>query len=109
MKDVKQYKIKRIEGEKFTEEKDIVVTEYHFTIFINGEELVTLLCTPKSLEYLAVGYIYSENIINSFSGIEKICIDEQKGIAHIFLKKLLKNKRKIIPSCREKRSFSFIF
>ncbi len=63
--------ILRIKGHNSNWEEDIVVKEYPFTIFINDVELITLLCSPTSLEYLTLGFIYSEGLIDSLSNVKK--------------------------------------
>ena len=40
-----------------------MVIEYPLTIILNEKELITLLCSPKDLKYLVVGFLYSEGII----------------------------------------------
>jgi formate dehydrogenase assembly factor FdhD len=35
--------------------EDIVAREFPLTIILNNQELVTLLCSPKDLNYLAIG------------------------------------------------------
>ena len=65
--------------------EDNVIVEYPLTIFINGEEFITLLCSPSSLQYLAIGFLVSEGIIKNKANIKKISIDEDKGHAYIEL------------------------
>lgn len=64
---------------------DIVVCEYPLTIYLNGEEMVTLLCSPKNLEHLALGFLLSEGIIKEKSEINFITIDEEKRAAYVSL------------------------
>src|SRR5699024_5698625 len=107
----KKYEINKIKGENISTLEDIVVIEYPFTIFINDEELLTLLCSPKSLKYLTVGFLYSEGFIESFSDIKNIRIDEEKGIAYIYpkeeekLAKKLYGKRTITSGCGKNTVF----
>ena len=68
--------------EKFVEE-DSIITEYPFTIFLNGKEFITLLCTQSSLDYLLVGFLVSEGLIDKKEDIESIKIDEEKGIGYV--------------------------
>lgn len=65
------------------EKEDVVVREYPLTIYLNGEELVTLLCSPAALDFLALGFLISEGIINKKEEIESIRIDEAKGVAYV--------------------------
>ena len=45
--------------------KDVVVREFPLTISLNHREIVTRLCSPKDLEYLAIGFLVSEGLISS--------------------------------------------
>jgi FdhD protein len=62
---------------------DTVVREYSFSLFLNGKELVTLLCSPTGLDYLITGYLFSQEIIKSRDEIIKINLDETKGRAEV--------------------------
>ncbi len=76
-------KILRVSGDKCERLEDIVVTEFPITILLNGEELVTLLCTPQHLDYLAAGFLAAEGLLKRRQDIKKILVDEHKGIVHI--------------------------
>lgn len=65
------------------EKKDLVVREYPLTIYLNDEELVTLLCSPAALDFLALGFLLSEGIINKKEEIKSMKIDEAKGVAYV--------------------------
>lgn len=105
MKDTKGIQILRIKGSEASKEEDIVVSEYPFTIFVNGEEFITLLCSPKSLKYLTIGFLNSEGFINSISDIKDIKIDEEKGISYVVINsenslvEKLYGKRTITSGC----------
>ncbi len=59
MDTIKRVDILRIKGEEFKEEEDVVILEYPpFTIFVNDEEVITLLCSPNSLKELMVGFLF---------------------------------------------------
>ena len=90
----KNYEILKVKGKEEKQVSDKVILEYPFTIFINDEELITLLCTPKSLKELTIGFLYSEGFIEKMESIERILVDEKKGLAHVYLKerKLLAEK-----------------
>ena len=60
-----------------------VAREILLTIFLNGQELVTLLCSPKDLNYLAVGFLASEGLIKSKDEIKKIEVDEWEGVVRV--------------------------
>jgi len=60
--------------------EDIVVREFPLTIFLNDQELVTLLCSPTNLKYLVIGFLLSEGLIKGKGDIKKIIVDDQKGV-----------------------------
>ena len=62
---------------------DVVARESPLTIIFNNQELVTLLGTPKDLNYLAVGFLASEGLLRSKSDIKQISIDEQRGVVRV--------------------------
>lgn len=82
---IKDLNISRIKDGKVESVEDSVMTEYPLTIFLNGDEFVTLLCLPRGLEYLAVGFLMSEGIIEDKTQIKDISIDKEKGHAYIDL------------------------
>ena len=53
------------------------------TIVLNGRELVTLLCSPANLKYLAIGFLLSEGLLRNRNDIKSIIDDEQRGIVRI--------------------------
>jgi FdhD protein len=63
--------------------EDIVAKEFPLTITLNNLELVTLLCSPANLRYLAVGFLFSEGLLQSKDEIKKIMVDEQKGVVRV--------------------------
>jgi FdhD protein len=60
-----------------------VARELFLTIFLNGRELVTLLCSPQDLNYLAAGFLASEGLIKSKDEIKKIEVDDWSGIVRV--------------------------
>lgn len=83
MEDRKQYDIVMLKEGEEKKVKDIVIVEYSLKLFLNGKEFVTLLCTPKSLKSLVVGFLYSEGIIKAKNDIKNIKIDKEKGNAYV--------------------------
>jgi FdhD protein len=72
-------------GEKWAETPVLIPREKSLTIYLNNQELVTILCTPTKLDFLVTGFMYSEGIIDSLDGITSMQIDEDKFIAHVKL------------------------
>jgi FdhD protein len=73
---------------KITEEsrahiEDVVVRETPVTIIFNNQELVTLLCTPKDLNHLAVGFLASEGLLEKKTDIKQLSVDESRGVVRV--------------------------
>ena len=83
MDNVERFPILRVTREGKKDIEDIVTQELPLTIILNHRELVTLLCSPTDLKYLAIGFLFSEGLIKSKEEIKKIIIDDQKGIARV--------------------------
>ncbi|HID96352.1 MAG TPA: formate dehydrogenase accessory sulfurtransferase FdhD [Candidatus Latescibacteria bacterium] len=81
--EVEKFPIVRFEGGKRADIVDEVVRESFLTVFLNDQELVTLLCTPDSLKCLAVGFLFSEGLLKDLADIKKIIVDDQRGVVWV--------------------------
>jgi FdhD protein len=59
--------------------------EMSLTIYINGQELVTILCTPTKLTPLVLGFLYSEGIIKSVKDVASMRVCEEESLADVKL------------------------
>jgi len=73
----------RITGRSRVNDEDAVALEFNLTIVLNGKELVTLLCSPEKLDFLAAGYLCSESLITTKEEIKDIALDKGKGVIEI--------------------------
>jgi FdhD protein len=53
------------------------IREVPLTIFLNGREVVTLLCTARYPRHLAVGFLKSDALISSLDQLERVDIDDE--------------------------------
>jgi FdhD protein len=60
-----------------------VINEIPLSIFMNGKEIVTLLCTGHHPGALAVGFLKSEGLLNEASRVVEISVDDEKGAVSI--------------------------
>jgi FdhD protein len=53
-------------------------SEMQLTIYINQQELVSILCTPTKLNCLALGFLYTEGIISGIGDVAgmRVCEDD---------------------------------
>ncbi|MFC2059736.1 formate dehydrogenase accessory sulfurtransferase FdhD [Chloroflexota bacterium] len=81
--EIEKIPILRLTEESSQRIEDVVAREFPLTIILNNQELVTLLCTPADLKYLAVGFLFSEGLLISKDEISKILVDEVRGIVRV--------------------------
>lgn len=90
---------------------DAVATEYPLTLYLNGEEWITLLCSPNALDYLICGFLKSEGLIRTSEEITSLTIDSEKGHGWITLETLnplayqLHGKRAQTSGCAKGTTF----
>ncbi|MCL0096937.1 formate dehydrogenase accessory sulfurtransferase FdhD [Dehalococcoidia bacterium] len=73
----------RITEQDGTEMEDVVVREFPLTIILNNQELVTLLCSPTNLKYLALGFLASEGFIRAREEVKSIFLDDRRGVVRV--------------------------
>jgi FdhD protein len=81
--EVQRVPILRLTEDEKKQADDIVVREFPLTVILNNQELVTLLCTPSHLDYLAVGFLSSEGLLKSKDEIKGMTVDEQRGLVRV--------------------------
>mgnify|MGYP001174067692 FL=1 len=64
-----------------------VPREMALTIYVDTQELVTILCTPTKLNCLVLGFLHSEGIITNMSDVASMRICEEESLADIKLSK----------------------
>jgi FdhD protein len=78
---IKKLPILRIVEGKTTEVEDTVVSEHSATFFLNKQQVVTVLCSPVKLDYLAIGFL----LIKTKEDVLKADVksDERKSTVYI--------------------------
>lgn len=97
-------KILRIDDNGESEYDDSVIREVPLTIYLNGQEFVTLLYTPEMAEMLAVGFLRSEGMIAVVEDITSLRFDKERGFIFVETKtgnlaEKLYGKRTITSGC----------
>ena len=83
MDNIESFPIQRVTKEGKEDAEDIVTRELPLTIILSNQELVTLLCSPTDLKYLAIGFLASEGLLRSKDEIRKIIVDDQRGVVRV--------------------------
>ena len=64
-----------------------VPREMALAIYVDTQELVTILCTPTKLNCLVLGFLHSEGIITNMSDVASMRICEEDSLADVRLSK----------------------
>jgi len=75
--------ITRVREGEWSEIEDLIAQEFLFTIEVNGQQLVTLACTPAALQEFMVGFLVAEGIITGIAEITSLEINEQLGLGRV--------------------------
>lgn len=70
------------QGER-REKEDALLVEAPLTVVLNGEEFVTLLCTPTDIEDLVLGFLFSEGLVDGVGDVARLTLDEAQGRAEV--------------------------
>ena len=60
-----------------------VIQEDSLTIFLNNQEIVTLMCILDHPKYLAIGYLFNQNMIKNINEIKSINFEKDINVAII--------------------------
>jgi FdhD protein len=75
----------QVRSSRVTEVRGTVVAELPLSIYVNGERLVTLLCSPFQVDALVVGHLWMERIIGAIDDIVRLDVSEVDGRADVEL------------------------
>lgn len=64
-----------------------VIEESLVSIYINGQELATIMCSPIEQEELALGFLYNEGVIQGMDEIGLIKANVARTVVDVFLKR----------------------
>lgn len=71
-------------NDSLIEPKEVqVVREKPLTLFVNQTELVTMVCSPRALTELGIGFLVTEGLINKPADILSISLREEEGLLWI--------------------------
>ena len=77
------------------EQEGEVIEEIVLTISVNGVELISLMGTPLNQDWLAVGFLLNERLINSGDEIENLHISEDGCCIDVWLNRQFEKPAKI--------------
>jgi FdhD protein len=111
---ISERQVLHYENGSFTPVDDVVATEYALTIFVNDQEMATVVCTPECMDDLVVGFLASEGVIRTADQLLDIQVSQFRGTARVRTSSSVNfnqafyNKRYIASCCGKSRQ-SFYF
>jgi FdhD protein len=63
-----------------------VIEEATVSIYVNGQEVATVMCSPLDQEALAVGFLYNEGVIQSLADIGLVKANLPRNVVDVLLK-----------------------
>lgn len=80
MDPIKEINILKIENGSRRETSDVIVEEKAYTLHVNDEEVVTLLCSPVHLRELAAGFLCAEGFISCREELLGLAVNHNDGL-----------------------------
>src|SRR5512145_1748011 len=62
-----------------------VIAESTLSIYVNGQSLATVLCSPLDQEALALGMLFNEGIIRSYADVGLIKANDRRTVVDVWL------------------------
>jgi FdhD protein len=75
----------RFSGEGWGKTSSHLPSEMALAIYVNRQELVTILCTPTKLNFLVLGFLYAEGIISGLGDVANMRVCEEESLADVTL------------------------
>lgn len=67
-------------GQKRYDCTDLIVQEQAVTIYVGDYRVATIMCTPDCLAELAVGFLFSEGILDKITDLESVTVDMENSV-----------------------------
>jgi FdhD protein len=80
---VEEFTARQITAAGARDVSETVARELPVTVVLNNQELVTLLCSPADLKYLAVGFLASEDLVHGRDEIRLVTVDDKRGVVRV--------------------------
>ena len=89
----------RFQGDAPIAVEQEVIGEIRFTVFLDGRELVTFMCSPWKLRELVLGFLYLEGLIEGIEDVTLLRICPEDRLAEVQLRGPVQiPERKILTS-----------
>lgn len=78
-----------------------VIGESRWRLYVNGRELVTFMCTPRDLHFLALGFLQSEGLITELSDVLSLKVFEAEHRCYWYMPAIGLNTTLTMHVCAE--------
>jgi len=98
----------RFSGERWGRTSVHLPSEMALAIYVNRQELVTILCTPTKLNCLVLGFLSTEGIISGIGDVASLRVCEEESLAEVMLGNpdyKLPTQRTLTPGCGSGAAF----
>jgi len=68
--------IEKFKGDDSFEVEDVTIQESRLNVFLNGVKAISMMCIPKDQDAHVIGFLMSEDVIDSVDDIEELKISE---------------------------------
>jgi len=112
MKATSEMLIIRVQDGREEEMIDQVASETAFTLLVNDQVLVSLLCSPVELDCMAIGFLLSEGLLHTREELLAVAVDEDAATVRVTLTALptewesLFHRKTITSGCGQGVTFS---
>ena len=112
MKATSEMLIIRVQDGREEEMLDQVASETAFTLLVNDQVLVSLLCSPVELDCMAIGFLLSEGLLHTREELLAVAVDEDAATVRVTLAALpaewesLFHRKTITSGCGQGVTFS---
>jgi len=111
VKESVSYNVSEFIGSRFEDARVTAVQEVPLTIFLNGHEVITLLCTGKHPKYLALGFLKSDGLIADVKEVQQVRVSEETERISVYVEtshdsfELPRLRRSITSGCGKGTNF----
>jgi FdhD protein len=78
-----------------------VIGESRWVLYVNDQEVVSFMATPRNLHHLALGFLASEGLIGGIEQVASLRVNRAPDRAYWFIPALGIDQERAIPHCEE--------
>lgn len=80
---IKNYELLQFKSGKFHHSTQMISEEMPLTVYLNGKEITTMLCSPVDQKYLVIGFLISEGMVQCIEDIKELIINDDDGFVFV--------------------------